>query len=209
MTTSAVKTVDDYKSEFLSKLEQYVGKREGYDTLVKYLTSNSDFFTAPAEAEGLWAYEGGLVQYSLKVCDRFLSNITIADTMRPKEKQMKAQESEMMFYSGTLCCLLQGIALANHFESYNENEGTGKEPKIKYRVKENPFGYGRPDEMGLESVYILKRFIELSHTEAFAIRYQQGSPDNPYMIPSFRKYPLAYEVYRANLDVQVRPFEDD
>ena len=53
-------------------------KREGADKLLEYLmSSQSDFFTAPASARFHSSYEGGLCEHSINVFNRYVKILTM------------------------------------------------------------------------------------------------------------------------------------
>ena len=62
-----------YKEEYISLLKST--EREGIDSLISWLSTETDFFTAPASTNKHGSYEGGLVRHSLSVY-RILSNFS-------------------------------------------------------------------------------------------------------------------------------------
>ena len=136
-------------------------KREGSEKLLKWL-SGTDFFTAPASTRFHLAYEGGLVEHSVKVYE----------TLR--ERYFEEGDSEESF---AVCGLLHDVCKAQFYRTSTrnvKNEETGQWEKKPYYMIEDAFPYGH----GEKSVYLIERFMRLKPAEAVAIRWHMGGFDS-------------------------------
>lgn len=168
-------------------------KRDGNRKLLGWLLG-SDFFTAPASTKFHSAFEGGLVEHSLRVFYR-LRDLWI-------HEHGAENITEEVMESLAVCGLLHDVCKANFYTISMrnvKNEETGVwEKKPYYEVKEQfPYGHGE------KSVYILRSFIKLSDEEAMAIRWHMGAFDDSAkghaLSQAFRTYPLALMLHIADM----------
>lgn len=181
----------DYYTNFI--------KRDGAIDLLQWLNYKTDFFTAPASTKYHSCHEGGLVEHSVKVFERFM-------------KFFSDDDHGMDIESQAICGLLHDICKANFYvkewknkKIYCENgskwdEGGKFEWKTVpgYAIDEKfPFGHGE------KSVFLIERWMRLTPEEAVAIRFHMGmTGDYAYDAAcgaAFRKYPPALELHIADL----------
>ncbi len=164
-------------------------KREGSEKLLKWL-SGTDFFTAPASTRFHLAYEGGLVEHSVKVYE----------TLR--ERYFEEGDSEESF---AVCGLLHDVCKAQFYKTSTrnvKNEETGQWEKKPFYTVEDAFPYGH----GEKSVYLIERFMRLKPQEAVAIRWHMGGFDEAArggsfaISEAFGRYPLAVKLHLADLE---------
>ncbi len=164
-------------------------KREGSEKLLKWL-SGTDFFTAPASTRFHLAYEGGLVEHSVKVYE----------TLR--ERYFEEGDSEESF---AVCGLLHDVCKAQFYRTSTrnvKNEETGQWEKKPFYTVEDAFPYGH----GEKSVYLIERFMRLKPQEAVAIRWHMGGFDEAArggsfaISEAFGRYPLAVKLHLADLE---------
>ncbi len=164
-------------------------KREGSEKLLKWL-SGTDFFTAPASTRFHLAYEGGLVEHSVKVYE----------TLR--ERYFEEGDSEESF---AVCGLLHDLCKIGCYKAGTrnvKNEETGQWEKKPFYTVEDAFPYGH----GEKSVYLIERFMRLKPQEAVAIRWHMGGFDEAArggsfaISEAFGRYPLAVKLHLADLE---------
>lgn len=172
------------KDKFINLLGEV--KRPGIDKLANWLTDKSDFMTAPASARYHGAIEGGLLDHSLAVYDRF-KNVPL----------------DISFETTVICSLLHDICKANFYKVSQrnaKNEETGKWEKVDYFTIEDRFPYGH----GEKSVYIINEFIHLTVEEAVAIRWHMGAwgaesyTEKQSLSAAMEKYPLILALQMAD-----------
>ena len=176
-------------------IEIYKSKitREGSDKLLDYLTSQCDFFTAPASTRFHGSYPGGLCEHSLNVydclCD-YLSRPRVTD-----EYGMQYSEESIAIVS-----LLHDVCKTNFYvESTRNVKENGVWKSVPYYTIEDTLPYGH----GEKSVYIVSGFMRLTRDEAFAIRYHMGFTDvtneqKNNVGRAFEMYPLAFALHIAD-----------
>ena len=181
-------------NEFITTYRTFI-KRDGADKLLEYLSSKSDFFTAPASSRFHYDFEGGLCAHSLNVFRRLVKLLEgeygadWKDTFSPE--------------SVAIVGLLHDVCKINYYKiSYRnvKNEETGQwEKKPIYTVEDElPYGHGE------KSVYIVSGFMRLTREEAMAINWHMGGFDDRVRGGSFTvgqafyKYPLAALTHTAD-----------
>lgn len=181
-------------NEFITTYRTFI-KRDGADKLLEYLSSKSDFFTAPASSRFHYDFEGGLCAHSLNVFHRLVKLLEgeygadWKDTFSPE--------------SVAIVGLLHDVCKINYYKiSYRnvKNEETGQwEKKPIYTVEDElPYGHGE------KSVYIVSGFMRLTREEAMAINWHMGGFDDRVRGGSFTvgqafyKYPLAALTHTAD-----------
>jgi hypothetical protein len=177
------------KDKFIGMLQTV--NRPGMDQLLKYL-ENSDFYKAPASTKYHGAQEGGLLEHSLAVAERFCG-IVRAD------KLLKDTPLDSIL----ICGLLHDICKVNFYTASTrnvKNETTGQWEKIPCYNIEDKFPYGH----GEKSVYILNEFIHLQVEEAMAIRWHMGTweaesyAEKQSLSAAMNKYPLILALQMAD-----------
>lgn len=164
-------------------------KRQGASTLLDWLETNTDFYTAPASTRFHSAFAGGLAAHSLNVYD--LLNNRFADS----------EDAESI----AIVSLLHDLCKANFYKESTrnvKNEQTGAWEKVPYYTIEDQFPFGH----GEKSVFLIERFMRLKTSEAIAIRWHMGGFDDNaklggYSVSNaFQKYPIAAKLHLCDLE---------
>lgn len=167
-------------------------KREGADKLLEYLTTSSDFFTAPASARFHSSYEGGLVDHSLNVYDCLVAYLNSESA-----KRFGFEYSEE---SVAIVALLHDLCKVGvykkGFRNVKDERGTWQRVDTFEYDDQLPYGHGE------KSVYIITGYMRLSREEAFAIRYHMGysseREDPRNVSAAFEMFPLAFALSTAD-----------
>ena len=161
--------------------------RDGSDKLLEWL-EKTDFFRAPASTKFHGAHEGGLVEHSISVFNRFACE-------NPESR--------------AICALLHDICKVNFYKTEMRNvKVNGTWEQQPYYVVEDQLPYGH----GEKSVYIISGFIRLSRDEAMAINWHMGGFDDRVkggsyaLSEAFAKYPMALNLHIA--DMQATYFDE-
>lgn len=182
------------KEEFIKIYTENI-TREGADKLLEYLlSSQSDFFIAPASTRFHGSYEGGLLEHSINVYNCLKDYLT-----RPRVKE--DYHLEYSDESIAIVSLLHDLCKVNCYKAGTRNvkDSSGvwqQVPTFEY-VDDMPYGHGE------KSVYIISGFMKLTREEAFAIRYHMGfSSSEPAnnVGAAFEKYPLAFALSTADME---------
>lgn len=169
-------------------------KREGADKLLEFLSSGSDFFTAPASTRYHGAHEGGLLEHSLNVYDCLCDILA-----RPRMKEV--YRLEYSAESIAVVALLHDICKVNFYKvsTRNVKDENGKWTTVPYYTIEDTLPYGH----GEKSAYIVSAYIRLTREEAFAIRYHMGfsgTEDPGNVGRALEMFPLAYALVCADME---------
>ena len=184
----------DLKQEFLEIFQNTI-HREGSDKLLEYLlSSNSDYFTAPASTRFHGAHEGGLLEHSLNVYH----------CLKDYLERVRAKEVYSMNYteeSIAIVALLHDICKVNFYKTdyRNAKNEQGVWEKVPYYTIDDKLPYGH----GEKSVYIVTGFMKLTREEAFAIRYHMGfsgTEDKNSIGKAFEQFPLAFALCVADME---------
>lgn len=178
------------KDKFCEIYNKYI-KREGAKELLDFLLS-SDFFDAPASTKFHGCHEGGLVEHSLNVYNRFRILVD-------NEKHIDEKLSDE---SVAICGLLHDICKVGYYkvEMRNVKENGAWVQKPYYTVDDSiPYGHGE------KSVYIISGFMKLSRQEAMIINWHMGSFDarvrqnGSVLSDAYTQYPYAAIFHCADL----------
>ncbi len=184
----------DYKIEFINIYNQYI-KREGSEELLKFLlSSNSDFFVAPASTRFHLSKEGGLVEHSMNVYH----------CLKDYSERSKVRSDFGLQFSNesiAIVALLHDLCKMNVYQKSMRNikdkSGTWQQvPSYDYNDT-LPYGHGE------KSVYIISGFMKLTREEAFAIRYHMGfsnTDDKMNVGAAFEQFPLALALSIADME---------
>ena len=182
------------KEEFIKIYTENI-QREGADKLLEYLlSSQSDFFIAPASTRFHGSYEGGLLEHSINVYNCLKDYLE-----RPRVKE--DYHLEYSDESIAIVSLLHDLCKVNCYKAGTRNvkDSSGvwqQVPTFEY-ADDMPYGHGE------KSVYIISGFMKLTREEAFAIRYHMGfsstEPANN-VGAAFEKYPLAFALSTADME---------
>lgn len=149
------------KERFIDILNTYCKDRFDVNEFVNYLTTETDFFEAPASTKFHLSERGGLLQHSLHVYDT-LSNLCelYYDTCDKS--------------SIAICGLLHDICKTNFYKTEMKNVKTafGWTSQPAYVIDDKfPVGHGE------KSVIMLQRHIDLTNDEILAIRWHMNGFD--------------------------------
>ena len=168
------------KEEFIQLLKEV--KREGMDALLLFL-EGSDFYKAPASTKYHGAWEGGLLEHSLKVYEVLKSKVGDSDSVR-------------------IIALLHDICKINFYkvDYRNAKNSRGEWEKVPYYTVDDTIPYGH----GEKSVMMISEFIKLTPEEKYAIRWHMGftEPKELYgtIGQAYKKYPIALHAHEADLE---------
>ena len=176
------------KQKFIELLKST--NREGMDKLIEFI-EKTDFFKAPASTKYHGAYEGGLVEHSLKVYEILNEKIknSVIEINTPLE-------------SIIIIALLHDICKVNFYkvDYRNAKNEFGEWEKVPYYTVEDTIPYGH----GEKSVMMLTEYIKLTSEEKYCIRWHMGftEPKELYgtLGQAFKKYPTALLVHEADLE---------
>jgi hypothetical protein len=185
----------------MTKAEEFIKiyteniKRDGADKLLEYLMSTqSDFFIAPASTRFHGSYEGGLLEHSINVYH------CLKDYLE-RERVKELYNLEYSDETIAIVALLHDLCKVNCYvkgtRNVKDKSGVWQQvPTFEYS-DDMPYGHGE------KSVYIISGFMKLSREEAFAIRYHMGfSGTEPQsnVGSAFEKYPLAFALSTADME---------
>lgn len=179
----------DNTTEFKQRLAST--HRDGAGELIGWL-GTTDFFRAPASTRFHEAWEGGLLEHSLRVHD-WLRALVAFYTENPLANGSTADLTPESVAVVALCHDFYKIGLYKTKMRWRKDKFNRWEQYPTYKIDEDfPFG-GR----GSKSVYLVRHFIKLSPAEAAAINCHMGSP---YGKPSavFETNPLAWLLHVAD-----------
>lgn len=176
------------KEEFLKLLKSI--DREGMDKLIEFI-EKSDFFKAPASTRYHGAYEGGLLEHSMKVYEILLNKV------KNSVIEIDAQEETLI-----IVALLHDICKVNFYkvDYRNAKNAFGEWEKVPYYTIEDTIPYGH----GEKSVMMITEYIKLTVEEKYCIRWHMGftEPKEVYntLGQAFKKFPLALLLHEADLE---------
>ena len=182
------------KEKFIQTYNEHI-KREGADKLLEYLMSTqSDFFIAPASTRFHGSYEGGLLEHSLNVyyCLKdYLSRERVRETYNLSYSDESVAIVSLLHDLCKVNCYVKGT------RNVKDASGVWQQvPTFEYS-DDMPYGHGE------KSVYIISGFMKLTREEAFAIRYHMGfsgSEPQSNVGSAFEKYPLAFALSTADME---------
>ena len=181
----------DYKQRFIEIVETFV-KRDGIDELMKFL-EHSDFYTAPASTQYHESYEGGLVEHSVRVYERLISeyqNELNTDFRKDFEYSMETLAIVGLFHD---------LCKAGFYkkEMRNTKDETGKWVQVPFYKVDDVFPVGHSEK----SIILLQQFMKLTIEEILAINAHMGGWDKRDFIISktFDTEPLAVLLHIADI----------
>lgn len=178
------------EKSFISLLEKT--DRPGRDDVICYLQSKTDFFKAPASANGHNNYEGGLVEHSL------ITYFTL-EALAKSFPDFTLNKDSII-----ICALLHDVCKANFYTTETRNKKVDgqwvQEPYIAIDDK-FPIGHGE------KSVILIQNFMALTPHEQMAIRWHMGGFDDAAraygwgmaLTNAIQKYPLITFLHAADL----------
>jgi hypothetical protein len=178
------------KDTYISLLKST--NRKGIDELLNYLSSSTDFYTAPASSKSHGMYESGLLEHSLDVYGNLLK-VNMAFNLQFKPDAM------------IVSSLLHDLCKANFYkpDTRNVKNSDGTWSQVPYFSIDDkmPLGHGE------KSVIIAQQYIPLTIDEIMAIRWHMGGFDDTGRSYSggfaldiaMDKYPLVTALHMADL----------
>ena len=166
--------------------------RKGMPEFITYLTSETDFFTAPASSNNHGAYKGGLLEHSLAVYENL-------------EKLIQVFSVEVDPNTVIIASLLHDLCKTNFYKADTKNvkNERGQWEKVPYFSidDEIPLGHGE------KSALILQQYIMLTMEEMMAIRWHMAGFDDAAksyagglsLTNAMNKYPLVAAIHIADL----------
>ena len=176
------------KQEFLGLLKSV--NREGMDKLIEFI-EKSDFFKAPASTRFHGAYEGGLLEHSMKVYE------ILVDKVKKSMIEMNVSDETLI-----IVALLHDICKVNFYkvDYRNAKNAFGEWEKVPYYTVEDTIPYGH----GEKSVMMITEYMKLTVEEKYCIRWHMGftEPKELYntLGQAFKKFPLALLLHEADLE---------
>ena len=179
------------KKDFIRLLRDT--KRDGIEDLIKWLDTETDFFTAPASTKYHLNCKGELLQHSLNVLDQ----LVVQASMEVSDNDI----SQELMKSIVIVSLLHDVCKANFYIEKEKNVKNEKGDWIKepfYTINDSfPVGHGE------NSVILIQKFIDLTDDEILAIRWHMGAfePKESYnsLSNAFNKSWLALDLHIADL----------
>jgi hypothetical protein len=152
-------------------------KREGIENLLNYLEKETDFYIAPSSTKYHDACAGGLLHHSVKVYHNLVALSQMFEIEIPADTSL------------AIIALLHDLCKTNIYKQERKSlprrdEKTGElvlddwgkkiwDEQIVYTIDDQmPLGHGE------KSVIMIQRYIQLSDTEIFAIRWHMMAYDD-------------------------------
>ena len=183
-----LKSVQMRKSQFKDIVASEIS-RDGINDLMQYIESR-DFFIAPASTRFHNAFDGGLVDHSINVYDA-LMRIDNAFQLHLKSESM------------AICGLFHDLCKMDFYTKtrrMGHDKWGNRIAQDVYEINElMPLGHGE------KSVILLERFMQLTPSEMYAIRWHMGAFDNAVkggersINNAFDKCPLAVALHMADM----------
>lgn len=163
------------QEKFVKFVKAYI-KRDGVDELLEWLCA-TNFFVSPASAKYHLAKEGGLVEHSLNVFKRMYEFMQAEYGYGEYEIDLPYTKESIAIVS-----LLHDVGKIGLYKTTlrNVKDANGNWTQVEsYATDENCLDYASHEE---QSVYLIERFMKLTHEEALAIRYHAAGygADDPY-----------------------------
>lgn len=187
--------------------------RPGWDKLIEYIKTRTDYFTAPASTMFHSSYEGGLLQHSLN----------LYECLKQKREQpvWKNTFENVSDESLIIIALLHDLCKVNFYKKGFKNQKTYDSLKVqaaeRWQVKHdsmgdyiweetsifqiddrNPLGHGE------KSVIMINQFMRLRDIELYAIRWHMGFSEDSSQYRTLNKamsmYPIILATFEADLE---------
>ena len=176
------------KEDFIKLLRTI--KRDGIEDLINFL-EKSDFFKAPASTRFHGAYEGGLMEHSMKVYEILVHKVNTS-----------VIPIDVSSDSLIIIALLHDICKTNFYkiDYRNAKNSFGEWEKVPYYTVEDTIPYGH----GEKSVMMITEYMKLTVEEKYCIRWHMGftEPKELYntLGEAYKKFPLALLLHEADLE---------
>ncbi len=187
--------IEKNKTTIYNILTEKLDFETGFVNLLKYLDTETDFFTAPCSTEYHLNCEGGLAQHSLDVYN------ILKEKVKYYNLEKNISESTI-----AICGLLHDVCKTNFYtkgKKWVKINGGWQEQERWVVNDQFPVGHGE------KSVFILQRFLKLTEEEIATIRWHMMSFDagihfnypNGYPFRSaIKKYPLVTLLATADME---------
>ena len=165
--------------EYFNKIVGSYIHRDGIDDLMNWL-AGTDFYEAPASTKYHLHQRHGLCDHSCNVFDR-LESLCVAESRTNEHFQMNPE-------SVAIVGLFHDVCKVNYYNlEMRDRKVDGKWGKFPvYEIDDKfPIGHGE------KSVYLLRRYIELTDEEALSIRWHMG----PWVEKDYRTIQIAMQRY--------------
>ena len=153
--------INELKMTFESQLR--ATDREGVEELIEWLSTETDFYTAPASTSKHGAIAGGLLKHSVYVL-KYLRNF------------VKPLGDAVPDDSAVVVALLHDLCKVNFYTTRTRNVKVGDrqwEEHQYYAIEDQlPLGHGE------KSAMLAQRFVDLTDDELMAIRWHMGGFDD-------------------------------
>ena len=161
----------DPRADFLAVYSNTI-KRDGAASMLYWLDSKTDFFTAPASSKHHLAQPGGLVIHSLNVYKRLLE-ITARDVLGGTDGALLAED---VVETVAILGLLHDVCKAGVYHQTDPFKAAaeGKLATMAPYEFRDPFPLGH----GEKSLFLITRHLALTEEEALAIRWHMGAYDD-------------------------------
>lgn len=194
--------IEDNYNRFINLIKDNI-KRGGVDNLIKWLNSKNAK-DAPASTRYHLSCRGGLIKHCLNVYERLNQFIELEykDTECPYTKETL-----------TIVSLLHDISKVDFYEiqernTKDENGNWIKVPYYSVKDEDHRFIYG---SHSMNSVYMLSKFINLTHEESLAILHHMGGMDTTEdkftvknISEAYKKSALALLLFFADMSATFR-----
>lgn len=174
----------DYKKTFKQLVKEFI-HRDGVDELMDML-EKTDFYSAPASSRYHEAYEGGLVEHSVKVYNELYQDVNIGLT-NPETIAIVA--------------LFHDFCKIGYYEveMRNKKDENGKWVQYPFYIVNDNYPYGH----GEKSVIMIEQFMKLTDEERMAIRWHMGAysgqQDWNTLASAYNMFPLALLLHQADM----------
>lgn len=170
--------------------------RDGIDNLMDWLENDTDFFAAPASTRYHGSYEGGLLEHSLNVYDRLVWEME--HTVGAGWEDIYSPETVAIVALFHDLCKIDRYILTEKWRKDADGQWEAYDA-YDYNREKSEMGHG------LQSVFYLQKFIQLTEVEAQAIYWHMGAYDiSPYATlaacsETFKWNPLSFLVHCADM----------
>lgn len=176
------------KDKFIELLRST--NREGMEDLIRFI-EKSDFFKAPASTRFHGAFEGGLLEHSMKVYE------ILKHKVKNSALDLNVSDDTLI-----IIALLHDICKVNFYkvDYRNAKNERGEWEKVPYYTVDDTIPYGH----GEKSVMMITEYMKLTVEEKYCIRWHMGftEPKEAYntLGQAFKKFPLALILHEADLE---------
>lgn len=184
-------------SERIELYDKYMDtvKREGKEKFVKWLKTETDFFTAPASGKYHCNWEGGLFEHSFNV-------LNYARNLYVFSKKNYPDFPDISGESIIICALHHDLCKVNFYgkqKAWAKHEYNWIEYEEFKAGKEDDFPFGHGEKSVL---MMMKQGFELTDLEMLAIRHHMGKfggGDSMNTEIAMKKYPLVNLIHLSDM----------